>query len=106
MAQHAADMHAADTHDQHPGASLYVRVAVALAVLTATEVGAFYLDMTSWLMVWILMLLALAKFFLVVGFFMHLKMDNKLFSMLFFFPMTVMVSIAVVLMAVFNNLTR
>jgi cytochrome c oxidase subunit 4 len=106
MAHQAADMHAEHVHDHHPGAAIYIRVAVALAVLTAIEVGAFYIEMTSWLMVWILLLLGLAKFFLVVGFFMHLKMDNKLFSMLFFFPMTVMVSIAVVLMAVFHNLTR
>ena len=98
--------HPAETHETHPGAALYVRIAIALAVLTAMEVGAFYLDLTSWLMVWILLLLALAKFFLVVGFFMHLKMDDRRFALLFFFPMIVVVSLVVALMALFQNLTR
>jgi cytochrome c oxidase subunit 4 len=95
------------THaEHHPGAGIYVRVAIILAILTALEVGAFYFDITSWLMVWILLLLGLGKFFLVVGFFMHLKMDSRLFALLFFFPLVVMVSIAVVLMALFQTLTR
>ena len=101
-----AQQHAETTHDAHPGAGIYVRIAIILAVLTALEVGAFYLTITSWVVVWILILLGLGKFFLVVGYFMHLKMDDKRFSLMFFFPMVVMVSIAVALMAVFQNLTR
>ena len=92
--------------EHHPGSGVYVRIAIILAVLTALEVGIFYFDLPSALMVWILLGLALAKFLLVVGFFMHLKMDSRLFSLLFFFPLVVMVSIAVVLMALFHTLTR
>ena len=95
-----------ETHTSHPGAALYVRIAIILAVLTGLEVLAFYLSLTSWLTVWILLLLGLAKFFLVAGFFMHLKMDDKRFALLFFFPMMVMVSLAVALMAMFQSLTR
>lgn len=99
---HIAEVH----HDAHPGAKTYVIVAAILAALTASEVGAFYLHMTSWVVVWILLLLGIAKFFLVVGFFMHLKMDDKRFAMLFFFPMVIVISIAVALLAIFQNLTR
>ena len=43
---------------------------------------------------------------LVVGYFMHLKFDDARFSALFFSPFVIMISIAVVLMALFFNLTR
>ena len=57
-------------------------------------------------MTWIILLLSTSKFLLVVGYFMHLKFDDPRFSALFFFPMLIMVSIAVVLLALFLNLTR
>lgn len=93
-------------HGSHPGSGVYIKIAIILAVLTAAEVAVFYLDITSWLMTMILLALALAKFVLVVGYFMHLKMDDRRFSLLFFFPLIVMVSLAVALMALFHNLTR
>ena len=80
-----------------------------MAVLTALEVGIFLgedaLGWTSWLMA-ILLVLSLAKFLFVVGYFMHLRSDDSRFSALFFFPFLIMVAIAIVLMAVFTNLTR
>lgn len=98
--------HVADSHDSHPGPRLYITVALILAVLTGIEVGAFFLEMSSWIVVWILILLSLTKFLMVVFFFMHLRMDDNRFALLFFAPMIVMVSIAVALLAVFQNLTR
>ena len=100
--------HETGAHEEHhPGARQYVIVAVILAVLTGIEVYAFTLDsLTSALVVWVLLGLSLAKFFLVVLFFMHLKFDDNRFAYLFFFPMLVMALIGVALLALFQNLTR
>jgi cytochrome c oxidase subunit 4 len=98
--------HVADSHDSHPGPRLYITIALALAILTGIEVGAFFLEMSSWIVVWILILLTLTKFLMVVFFFMHLRMDDNRFALLFFIPMSVMVFLAVALLAVFQNFTR
>ena len=98
--------HIADSHENHPGPRLYIIVAALLGILTLIEVGAFFLEMSSWIVVWILLLLSLTKFLMVVFFFMHLRMDDNRFALLFFAPMVVMVSIAVALLAVFQNITR
>ena len=58
------------------------------------------------LMTWILLLLSGTKFLMVVAYFMHLKFDDSRFALLFFAPLGIMVSIAVVLLALFMNLTR
>ena len=92
--------------DHHPGPRTYIIIGAILAVLTALEVGAFYIDATSALVVWILLALSITKFVLVVGYFMHLKFDDVRFAYLFVFPFVIMVSIAVALLAVFSNLTR
>jgi cytochrome c oxidase subunit IV len=98
--------HASDSHANHPGPRLYIIVAAILGALTLVEVAAFFLEMSSWIVVWILLLLSLTKFLMVVFFFMHLRMDDNRFALLFFAPMVVMVSIAVALLAVFQNITR
>ncbi|MBM3940178.1 MAG: cytochrome C oxidase subunit IV [SAR202 cluster bacterium] len=97
--------HAAE-HGRHPGVRQYITIAVILGIITLIEVGIFFLEITSWLMAMILLTLSLSKFALVVGYFMHLKFDDKRFMALFVIPMIAMVSIAVVLLAVFGNLTR
>ena len=98
--------HMAESHDKHPGARLYITIAAILGALTLVEVGAFFLEMSSWIVVWILLLLSLTKFLMVLFFFMHLRMDDNRFALLFFAPMIVMISIAVALLAIFQNITR
>ena len=67
----------------HPGPEEYIRVGLALAVITLFEVGIYYLDINRQLFVAILIGAAAAKFILVVLFFMHLKFDSRLFSTAF-----------------------
>ena len=98
-------------HEAHaesrPGPGQYIKIAIILAILTAFEVAIFYWETADpALMTFILLGLSLAKFTLVVGYFMHLKFDNRLYTALFVFPMIVMVSIGVALLALFMNLTR
>ena len=102
MAMGHAEVHS----DHHPGPRQYVVVGGVLAALTGLEVGAFFLNLTSALVVFILLALTAAKFVLVVAFFMHLRFDNRLFLWLFVFPVVVMISTMVALMALLDTLTR
>ncbi len=103
----AEHVHTEHTEEHnHPGPGQYIVIGAILAIITLIEFGVFYLSLDPALMTWIILLLSTSKFLLVVGYFMHLKFDDARFSALFFFPMLIMVSIAVVLLALFLNLTR
>jgi cytochrome c oxidase subunit 4 len=90
----------------HPSPRKYVVIGVILAIITAIEVGVFYIPLDPAVMTMVLLTLSGAKFLMVVGFFMHLKFDDPRFAALFFVPMFIMVSISIVLLALFLNLTR
>ena len=92
--------------ERHLGPRAYILIGVVLAVITAVEVAAFYLDVTAWLLSMLLLLLSGSKFVLVVGYFMHLRFDDWRFLALFAFPFVIAVSIMVALLGVFQNLTR
>lgn len=66
---------------------MYVRVGAILAVLTAIEVGLYYLlkngTIGSALNVWVLLGLAFSKFIIVAAYFMHLKFDSPVFRRMF-----------------------
>jgi cytochrome c oxidase subunit 4 len=67
----------------HPSPVKYVGIAILLAVITALEVGMYYIDMPEWLLVAFLMVLAILKFTMVAAFFMHLKFDSPMLRRLF-----------------------
>ena len=69
--------------DKHPSALEYVQIGVILAIITASEVALYYVDMNFTLLVALLMTLSVVKFAMVVLWFMHLKFDASLFSILF-----------------------
>ena len=77
-----------------------------LAVITAIEVAAFYLDITAWLLAMLLLAMSSVKFVLVVGYFMHLRFDDRRFLALFAVPFVIAVSMMVALLGLFENLTR
>ena len=58
----------------------YLAVFIALAVLTAAELGVTYLPVER---IYFLIPLALAKAVLVILYFMHLKFDQKIFGIVF-----------------------
>ena len=87
----------------HPGYATYVAVAVILAVVTTMEVGAYYQPGLRNVLVPILLVLSAIKFSLVVLFFMHLKFDSRLFSVLFFGGMTLAIAVLVALVSLFRN---
>lgn len=70
-------------HDAHPGPSEYVVIGLTLAMITAVEVGLYYIDLSQGVLIPLLIILSATKFALVVLWFMHLKFDSPLFSRLF-----------------------
>lgn len=73
-----------DAHaEHHPGALEYLQIGLILAVITAVEVGLYYIDMSHNLLVALLFMLSVIKFSLVVLWFMHLKFDSMLFRVAF-----------------------
>jgi cytochrome c oxidase subunit IV len=71
------------TEHAHPGPLEYIKVALVLAVLTAIEVGIYYMKGAKSVLVPALILLSIGKFALVGLFFMHLRFDTHLFRRLF-----------------------
>jgi len=75
-------VHHAPEHT-HPSPAKYVGIAVLLALITALEVGLYYIDMPAALFVIFLFVLAFLKFTLVAAFFMHLKFDSPMLRRVF-----------------------
>jgi cytochrome c oxidase subunit 4 len=72
------------TGHEHPSDWAYVKVAIFLAILTAAEVGLFYVeDEMGALNAPILLVMMVVKFAVVALWFMHLKQDSRLFRRLF-----------------------
>lgn len=81
----------------------YVKVAIALAIITAIEVALSYMvDDLGALFLPLLLLLMLIKFFSVVLYFMHLKFDNRLFSLLFYMGLGLAVGVYIVALITFE----
>ena len=75
-----------DTQHDHGLSDLgYVKIAIALAIVTAIEVALSYTqDQLGALFLPLLLILMGIKFFSVVLYFMHLKFDSRLFSLMFY----------------------
>jgi cytochrome c oxidase subunit 4 len=69
----------------HPEPFQYVMIAVVLCVITALEVGTYYLpkDFPEWLYITILLVLAVTKFITVASWYMHLRTDRPIFRRFF-----------------------
>ena len=73
-----------DRHKPHPTPKQYVLIAIILGVLTAIEVALYYTeDIVGVFTDPLLMILAIGKFVIVVGWFMHLRFENKLVNRFF-----------------------
>jgi cytochrome c oxidase subunit 4 len=88
----------------HPGVNTYIKVAVTLAFITLIEVAIWYVDWMQehHVLVPALIVLSAIKFAAVVGFFMHLKFDSRLFTYIFGAGLAVALSIVLALMALFH----
>jgi len=73
-------------HIHHPSPAQYWKIAVVLAVLTAVEVALFYINDAydlGMINTVLLIALALLKFVIVVGWYMHLRFEKSTLSRFF-----------------------
>jgi cytochrome c oxidase subunit IV len=96
----------ADEHE-HPTWKQYKWVALILTVITVIEVWVYYIPafVESRLFVPSLLIMSAAKFAIVVGYYMHLKYDHKLFRALFVGPLVIAIATLIVLMFLFGHLS-
>jgi cytochrome c oxidase subunit 4 len=71
------------THRKHPTPKMYWALALVLAAITAVEVAIAYADVNKGVLFAVLIVAMLAKFGIVVGFYMHLRFDLKLYRNVF-----------------------
>ena len=73
----------AESQHEHPSDATYIKVALILGFITAAEVGTYYIELSTELLLLLLLPMMIAKFGIVAAFFMHLRFDNKLFRYFF-----------------------
>ncbi|MGH9184377.1 MAG: cytochrome C oxidase subunit IV family protein [Acidimicrobiales bacterium] len=95
------DPHAEHEH-AHPSDWTYVKVALFLAAVTGLEVGLYYIDMDTSVLVALLIPLMVIKFGGVVWYFMHLKFDSRLFSRIFVSGLILAVIVYLVTLSTFQ----
>ena len=99
MAVQQAEVH----ESSHPTPMTYIVIAVILTVITAVEVAVVYMEGLRPLLIPILLVLSAAKFVIVVGFYMHLKFDARLFTTMFTGGFLLAVAVLLALIALFDN---
>ena len=90
-----------DKHN-HPTPLKYFTIALILCIITAIEVGVFYLEFLSYAIIPVLAVLSIGKFALVIMYYMHLKFDSKLFSVLFLTGLILASSVTIALMVLLD----
>lgn len=89
----------------HIGWKQYAFVGLILAIVTAMEVAAVELDIVPpQIVVPLLLILTAAKFFLVVLYYMHLKVDDPIFGRVFWAPLFLAVLVVVGMILLFHVL--
>lgn len=91
-----------EDHSDHPTPGTYFKVAITLSVITAIEIGVFYVEDLSYGIIPILAILSGLKFALVIMFYMHLRYDNRLFSGLFLTGLALAFLVVIALLALFK----
>ena len=81
LADGSHDAH--DDHGHHPGPKFYILIGLILTIVTAVEIAVYYIEALDAWATAIIVPLSVAKFLLVVMFYMHLKYDNMLLTAVF-----------------------
>jgi cytochrome c oxidase subunit 4 len=79
----------------------YIKIALILAAITGLEVSTYYVDFGPLFMP-SLMIMMVVKFVMVVSYFMHLKFDNKLFSLMFYIGLGLALFVYITALATFK----
>jgi cytochrome c oxidase subunit 4 len=100
-----SEPHAATEH-AHPGTGTYLAVAAVLTIITLVEVGVFYVPAFKPVLAPTLIGLSATKFALVVMFYMHLKSDHKLFTLIFSLPLLLALGVVIALLFLYGAFVR
>jgi cytochrome c oxidase subunit 4 len=104
--EHIAHAHDETGHEEaHATVQTYLWVAIILAIITAVEVFIYYLPAVRTFLVPMLMVLSVAKFLAVVGYFMHLKYDHRIFRYMFFSGLVLSLGVFLAMLAMFLTAT-
>lgn len=95
-------MSADDKHDPHPTTGTYLAIAAILTAITMLEVGVFYVPAFQAVLAPMLILMSAGKFLLVVLFYMHLKVDSRLFTFIFVPPFLLAGAVIMAMMFLFG----
>jgi len=91
-----------DEHEHHgPTDKQYIIIAAILAAITAAEVTISYIDVGPIFLPALIIMMA-AKFLIVVSYFMHLKFDSRIFSILFYLGLSLAVFVYIVALTTFQ----
>ncbi|MBW3577669.1 MAG: cytochrome C oxidase subunit IV family protein [Actinobacteria bacterium] len=85
----------------HPTPRDYVNIAIVLAIITAAEVMTYFFRLPGWALWGGLTGMAIAKFTLVVGFYMHLRYDSRMFRRVFLFGLILATTVFLLVLGVF-----
>lgn len=86
----------------HPTLDFYVKIAIALAIITAIEVAIYYIPALEGVLVPLLLALSLVKFVAVVAYFMHLKFDSRMLTFVFTASMVVSIIMFIALAVIMH----
>jgi cytochrome c oxidase subunit IV len=91
-------------HKHHPTWKFYFLIGIVLTIITAVEVAIFYIPQLAAVLIPVLIVLSVAKFAIVVMFYMHLRFDSPVFGRVFLAPLVLAVLIVVSLIVLFKVL--
>ena len=91
------------SHKAHRSQRFYTGIFLTLVIITIIEVAVFYVD-NAGIRISSLFLLSIAKFAMVVMFFMHLKGDRRFLSGLFVIPLLLSSAVLISLVALVTNI--
>lgn len=105
MADHAMQLPDEDHGQEHLTESMYIKIAVVLVAITSIEVAIYYIQWfhDSGTLVPALALLSLAKFVIVISYYMHLKVDDKRYRYIFVAGLILAVTIVAALVALLRT---
>ena len=104
----AAEHEVDPTVHNHPSDGDYVKIALILGAITALEVGTYFWEdifgshPSTMALVLALFPMMIAKFLIVIGYFMHLKYDNPLFRRVFVFGLFLAILVYMVMLFSFE----
>ena len=102
MAEQTHSQSEGNVHTGHPTPLTYFKVAMTLSVITAAEVGIFYIEDLGIGIVPILVVLSTVKFAMVAMFYMHLKYDSRLFTSFFVTGLMLAFVVVIAVLALFR----